>query len=205
MLMICLILAAGVYAAIVLWPARTGEKTNKEMEMTNMLESPIDTALGTPDPRPGAVGLVRPELSGTDTAAHALGIQCHAHHLGYRWIYTVRPPQGTRDPVGYTLGIAASMDAAAIVTVDTTHLDGRPELVNNSLDLVTLTPPRLWHTGSPEPITVPSAPPYDCTWDPSQLEPDCARRLWRTHRDCLPDCRARLAAGAALSAQDEVD
>ena len=175
-----------------------------------MLESPLDTTLGAPgslrpDSRPGAVGLVRPELSGAETATHALGIQCHAQHLGYRWIYTVRPPQGTRDPVGYTLGIAASMDAAAVITVDIEHLDGRPELVSDSFDLVTLTPPQMWQTGSLKPIPVQSVSLHDCTWDPSQLEHDCARRLWYTHRDCLPDCRARLAAGAALSAQDEVD
>src|SRR5689334_8388506 len=78
--------------------------------------------------RPKAVGLVRPELSGIDTAAHALGIQCYADHLGYRWIFTVRPPQGTRDPVGYTLGIAAGMEAAAIIVADASHVDRRTDI-----------------------------------------------------------------------------
>ncbi|WP_158436199.1 hypothetical protein [Nocardia nova] len=45
----------------------------------------------------------------------------------------------------------------------------------------------------------------DCAWEPTQLERDCARRLWEIHRDCSPSCLAGLAASAALSALDEVD
>ncbi|WP_227984452.1 hypothetical protein [Nocardia spumae] len=171
-----------------------------------MIESLTDKSGAVPSAsRPKAVGLVRTELSGIDTAAHALDIQCYAHHLGYRWIYTVRPPQGTRDPVGYALDIAASMGAAAIIVVDATHIDSPDEFVSAGFDLVTTAPPRLWRAGAGDPIVVQSVPADDCTWEPSQLEPDCARRLWNTHRDCLPDCRARLAAGAALSARDEMD
>ncbi len=177
--------------------------------MIDLIESRVDTAIDERDAAPAhstpkAVGLVRTELSGIDTAAHALDIQCHAHHLGYRWIYTVRPPRGTPDPVAYTLGIATTMGASAIIVVDATHIDGNPEFVSG-FDLATITPPRLWRRGTVEPVVVQPAPLHDCTWEPSQLELDCAHRLWNIHRDCLPDCRARLAAGAALSARDEVD
>ncbi len=181
------------------------------MNYNNMIEPIADTggkaraSIRSGRSRSKAVGLVRPELSGSDLAAHALDIQCHAYHLGYQWIYTVRPPERTRDPVEYVLGIAASMHAGAIIVVSLAHIDSRPELINAGLDLVTITPPRLWRCGSTEPIVVQSVPLNDCTWEPTQLERDCARRLWDTHRDCLPDCRARLAASAALSALDEVD
>lgn len=178
--------------------------------MIDMIESRVGATIDGCDAAPArsgpkAVGLVRTELSGIDTAAHALDIQCHAHHLGYRWMYTVRPPRGTPDPVAYTLGIATTMGASAIVVVDATHVDGKIEFVSAGFDLATITPPRLWRSGASEPIVVQSAPLNDCTWEPSQLELDCAHRLWNIHRDCLPDCRARLAAGAALSARDEVD
>lgn len=155
--------------------------------------------------RPKAVGLVRTELSGIDTAAHALDIQCYADHLGYEWTFSIRPPQGARDPVGYTLGIAAGMEAAAIIVVDMTHVDHRTDIGTAGFDLLTMTPPRLWRAGALEPVALQAVSLNECTWEPTQLERDCARRLWNTHRDCLPDCRARLAAGAALSARDEVD
>lgn len=178
--------------------------------MIDMIESRADAAINRCTAAPArsglkAVGLVRTELSGIDTAAHALDIQCYAQHLDYRWIYTVRPPRGTFDPVAYTLGIATTMGASAIIVVDATHIDGRNEFVSAGFDLATITPPRLWRRGASEPAVVPSAPLHDCTWEPSQLELDCAHRLWNLHRDCRPDCRARLAAGAALSARDEVD
>lgn len=159
----------------------------------------------SPVPLPKAVGLVRTEITGRDTAAVALDIQCHAHHLGYRWIYTVRPPEGTFDPVGYTCAIAAGLDAAAIIVFDSSHFAGQPGRITADFELVTVAPPRWWARGALEPAVVPSPPFGDCTWDPTQLERDCARRLWQVHRDCLPDCRARLAASAALSALDEVD
>jgi len=177
--------------------------------MTDMFGSSTDMQARQPclrrSSRPTAVGLVRTELSGIDTATHALGVQCYADYLGYRWTFTVRPPQGTRDPIGYTLGIAASMEAAAIIVVDATHIDHRTEIVTAGFDLLTITPPRLWRAGALKPVALQQVPLNDCSWEPTHLEGDCARRLWNTHRDCLPNCRARLAAGAALSARDEVD
>ncbi|MFF0499116.1 hypothetical protein ACFYU5_22125 [Nocardia aobensis] len=178
--------------------------------MTDMIESsadmPVSQAVAVQSEiRPKAVGLVRTELSRIDTAAHALDIQCYAERLGYEWTFAIRPPQGTRDPVGYTLGIAAGMEAAAIIVVDMTHVDHRTDIGTAGFDLLTMTPPRLWRADALEPVAVQPVPLNDCTWEPTQLERDCARRLWNTHRDCLPGCRARLAAGAALSARDEVD
>ncbi|PPJ31633.1 hypothetical protein C5E45_27385 [Nocardia nova] len=152
-----------------------------------------------------AVGLVRPEISGPDTVQHDLEIQCLAYHLELSWLCTLRPPEGTRDPVGYSLAIAAGMDASAIIVFDLGHVDNQPERVSAEFHLATVTPPRLWRAGTSESYAVASPSLNDCTWEPAHLERDCARRLWEAHRDCFPGCLAGLAASAALSALDEVD
>ncbi|NKY53687.1 hypothetical protein [Nocardia vermiculata] len=155
-------------------------------------------------PRPAALGLVRPSLSGRRAASYALEIQSHAQYLGYRWLYTLRPPTTTSDPVGYALALAAGLDAAAVITVSDAHIDYRPERIAAALNLITITPPRIWPVGATEPVALQPVPLHDCTFEPTQLDHDCAHQLWRTHRDCFPSCLARLAAGAALSA-GEVD
>ncbi len=155
--------------------------------------------------RPLAIGMVRPDISGADIATHALEIQCYAASLGYRWLLTLRPPGVTADSVGYVLAIAAGMDVSAILVPDLDHIDNRAERITAGFDLVTVSPARLWRRGEVGPIAVQSLPLNDCTFEPTQLERDCARRLWEVHRDCFPDCLARLAASAALSALDEVD
>lgn len=152
-----------------------------------------------------AVGMVRPDISGHATPRDALEIQCLAHHLEFRWLCTLRPPPGTADPVGYTLAIAAGMDASAIIVADLAHVDHHPTRVSADFDLITAMPPTLWPAGAQNSYAVPSPPPNDCTWEPTHLERDCARRLWEAHRDCFPGCLAGLAASAALSALDEVD
>lgn len=161
-------------------------------------------ANGDRQARPIALGLVRPTLSGRDTATDAIEIQSHAHHLGYRWLYTLRPPETTSDPVGYTLALAAGLNAVAIVTVSDAHIDHNPGRITPSMDLITITPPYIWPTGATEPSAMQPIPIRDCTFEPTQLDHDCARQLWHAHRNCFPSCLARLAAGAALAAR-EVD
>lgn len=155
--------------------------------------------------RPAALGLVRVEISDRDAAAHDLEIQCQANYLGYRWLFTIRLPGGTHDPVGYALAIAAGLGAEAIIVTDLAHVDDQLERIIADFDLATTAPARLWRRGVAESLAVHAFPLNDCTWEPTQLEPDCARRLWEVHRDCFPDCLSRLAASAALSAADEVD
>ncbi|MBF6147906.1 hypothetical protein [Nocardia nova] len=155
--------------------------------------------------RSKAVGLVRTEISGSDAAGHDLEIQCFAHQLGFRWLCTLRPPEGMRDPIGDILAIGAGMGASAILVFDLAHIDDLPERVTADFDLATVAPPRLWLRGMTQPYVVEPPPVNDCTWEPTHLERDCARRLWEIHRDCFPGCLAGLAASAALSALDEVD
>ncbi|ATL66158.1 hypothetical protein CRH09_07985 [Nocardia terpenica] len=154
--------------------------------------------------RPKAVGLVRADVSGLDVARLASEIPCYAAHLGYRWIYTVRPPERIPDPVGYALGIADGLRAAALVVPDEAHVDHNPARICTAFDLATLRPPTLRPRGGPPKNVAPrTSPMHDCTWEPEQLSWDAARLLWTIHRECLPGCRAQLAASAALSATED--
>ncbi len=45
----------------------------------------------------------------------------------------------------------------------------------------------------------------DCMAELEGLDWATARRVWAIHRDCLPGCRAQLAAGAALSSENQED
>ncbi len=45
----------------------------------------------------------------------------------------------------------------------------------------------------------------DCMAELEGLDWSAARRVWAIHRDCLPGCRAQLAAGAALSSENQED
>ncbi|WP_157124182.1 hypothetical protein [Nocardia pseudovaccinii] len=91
-----------------------------------------------------AVGFVRSEVSGLDAPRHAVAVQRHAGSLGYRYAYTVRPPQDIPDQIGYALGIAAGLGVAAIVVYDLAHVDNRPARVCEDFDLETVCPATTW-------------------------------------------------------------
>ncbi|WP_330228883.1 hypothetical protein OHA40_22635 [Nocardia sp. NBC_00508] len=94
--------------------------------------------------RPKVVGFVRGEVSGLDAPRHAVAVARHARLMGYEYVYTVRPPRDSADPVGFALGIAAGLDVAAIVVFDLAHVDDRPALVCEDFDLETVCPPVTW-------------------------------------------------------------
>ncbi|MET8871596.1 hypothetical protein [Nocardia sp. NPDC004604] len=91
-----------------------------------------------------AVGLVRAEVSGVEAPRHAEAVQRHARLLGYQYVYTVRSPHDTPDPIGYALGIAAGLDAAAIVVYDLAQVDDQPARVCEDFDLETVCPATTW-------------------------------------------------------------
>lgn len=96
-----------------------------------------------PDP-PKAIGIMRGDVSGPAAPRHVVAIQRHARALGYQYIYTVRPPQDTPDPIGYTLSIAAGLGVTAIVVYDLACVDSQPTRVCEDFDLETVCPATTW-------------------------------------------------------------
>lgn len=78
--------------------------------------------------------------------------------MGYRYVYTVRPPDDCTDPVGFVLGLAAAAGIVAIVVHDLAHVDDRPARICENFDLETVCPPSTWaRVGAPpRPGPVPS-------------------------------------------------
>jgi len=93
---------------------------------------------------PTAVGLVRDDVSGPAALRHALTLPRHARSLGYRHLYTVRPPDDAADPIGYALDIAKGLNASAIVVYDLAAVDNSPARVCEDFDLETVCPPTTW-------------------------------------------------------------
>lgn len=96
------------------------------------------------DKRPKIIGLVRVDVSGLDAPRHAVEIRRYAEALGYRYLYTVRPPMREPDPIGYALGIASGVKAAAVVIYDLDTVDHSPARVCEYGDLETVCPPTTW-------------------------------------------------------------
>jgi hypothetical protein len=97
------------------------------------------------DVRPKAVGLIRTGISRLDTPRHSIAVERHARRMGFRYIYTVRPPQDHSDPVAYAVVLAATLDAEAIVVYDLEHVNNQPALVcDQGFDLETVCPQWTW-------------------------------------------------------------
>ncbi|WP_330229017.1 hypothetical protein OHA40_23360 [Nocardia sp. NBC_00508] len=65
--------------------------------------------------------------------------------MGYQYLYTVRPPVDRGiDPIGYALGIALDVRAAALVVYDLAIVDHTPARVCEFCDLETVSPPTTW-------------------------------------------------------------
>jgi hypothetical protein len=94
--------------------------------------------------RPMAIGLVRADVSGLDAPRHAVAVERHARSLILQYVYTVRPPHDTADPIGYALGIASGLNVTAIVVYDLAHVDNQPARVCEDFDLETVCPGATW-------------------------------------------------------------
>ncbi|WP_253788119.1 hypothetical protein [Nocardia amikacinitolerans] len=126
----------------------------------NELATGLNSAGAQPvsDARPTALGFVRGGVSGQAAARHEVAVRRHARAMGYRYVYTVRPPDDCTDPVGFVLGLAAAAGIVAIVVHDLAHVDDRPARICENFDLETVCPPSTWaRVGAPpRPGPVPS-------------------------------------------------
>ncbi|MFJ1460953.1 hypothetical protein [Nocardia sp. N2S4-5] len=117
-------------------------------------------------------------------------IQRHAQQLGYHYVYTVRPPEGHTDPVGYAITIAAGVHAAAIVVYDLEAVAYSPARVCERFDLETVCPGETWSRSIP-PMVDPEAHGLP-DWE---LAPAEAHRLFRLHLECRGvECPRKAAA-----------
>ncbi|MBU3063055.1 hypothetical protein KO481_16165 [Nocardia sp. NEAU-G5] len=134
------------------------------------------------DMKPKAVGLVRTDKSGLTAPQRAIDIRRHAEQLGYRYLYTVRPPDDHPDPIGYALSIAFAVHAAAIVIYDPETVDNTSARVCDACNLETACPPTPWAAAS------------DGTNDPAHARPDRALTVPESHRIMQQHraCRAAL-------------
>ena len=121
-----------------------------------------------PNHQPTAITLVRAEVSGPHAPRHAMEVQRHAERLGYVHLYTVRPPADATDPIGYALGLAASLNVDAVIVYDLETVANTPSRVCEMFDLETVCPPATWaaimpgsidpeHAHPQQPLTVATA------------------------------------------------
>ncbi|WP_460698767.1 hypothetical protein [Nocardia thraciensis] len=107
-----------------------------------------DTCLSTSnlpeDDRPTAVGFLRPELAGLDAPRQATAIRRHAETLGYRYLYTVRPPERADDPVGYLLNFVAGIQVSTVIVFELDTVDHSPAPICEACDLETVVLPEKW-------------------------------------------------------------
>jgi hypothetical protein len=120
--------------------------------------------------KPKAVGLVRPDKSGLAAPKHAIDIRRHAEQLGYSYLCTIRPTEHHPDPIGYALGIAFGVQAAAVVIYDLETVENTPARVCDVCDLETVIPPTTWAAASSGLI------------DPSHSHPDHPLTVMESHR-----------------------
>lgn len=162
--------------------------------MTRPMDRPYDaTPTEQQHNKPKAVGFIRAELSGQHLSRHTAEVARHAVRLGYLHVCTVFPPQDTADPVDYMLGIAAGLDATAIVVYDLSHINDQPRLVCEDFDLESVNPPETWAHAAPRaPIesgggvmdgAVIVAPSQVC----DRADVELAHELMRHHLVCRVD------------------
>ncbi|WP_280334954.1 hypothetical protein [Nocardia wallacei] len=141
--------------------------------------------------RPKALGF---DVSSVDAPRRRGEIQRHAQQLGYHYVYTVRPPEGHADPVGYAINIAAGVHAAAIVVYDLEVVGHSPARICERFDLETVWPGETWSRAIP-PMIDPEAHGLP-DWE---LVPAEAHRLFRLHVGCRAvECPRKAAAVRCL-------
>lgn len=118
----------------------------------------------------------------------------HADKLGYRYVYTVCPPEQLDDPIGYLLGLVIDMTVAAVVVFDLEPVNHSPARVCEVCDLETVCPPETWAR-----VRVSDARAH--TFPESRLSVEEAARVMQQHPECsVLECARKSTAFTRLVA-----
>ncbi|MFF0452277.1 hypothetical protein [Nocardia africana] len=148
---------------------------------------------GEPNHQPTAICLVRAEVSGPNAARHAMEVQRHAERLGYLHLYTVRPPADAADPVGYAMGLAASLNVDAMVVYDLETVGNSPSRVCDMFDLETVCPPATWA------VTLPGFADPEHSHPEQPLTVASAQQIMQQHVNCRAvECPRKASAYSCL-------
>ncbi|QIS23605.1 hypothetical protein [Nocardia terpenica] len=157
--------------------------------MTGEIECRQGSVPSEHDHRPTAIGVDRPSRSGLDSPRRAAEIRRHAEELGYRLLYTVRPPHDHGDPIGYALGIARGIRAEALFAYDLDTVDHQPGRVTAVCALETVNPAQSWDAACPSAADPGQRPPD------VYLSIDVANRVVQQHLSCrTSECLRKAAA-----------
>ncbi|WP_156511273.1 hypothetical protein [Nocardia nova] len=152
-----------------------------------------------PNHQPTAVCLVRAEVSGPNAPRHAMEAQRHAERLGYLHLYTVRPPVDATDPVGYALGLAASLNVDAMVVYDLETVGNTPSRVCEMFDLETVCPPATWAA------TLPGFAHPEHSHPQQPLTVAAAQQIMQEHVDCRAvECPRKASAYSCLVREGKI-
>ncbi|MEV2226492.1 hypothetical protein AB0E01_42565 [Nocardia vinacea] len=147
-----------------------------DMTMTAHQQGQSATVHNQPQTRPKAIGF---ETSLMDSPRRRVAIQRHAEKRGYHYVYTVRPPEGHADPVGYALNIAIGIHAAALIVYDLEVVGHSPARVCEQFDLETVCPEQTWSRVSPAMVD-----PEAHGLPEHAIDPDEAHRIFQQHTAC---------------------
>ncbi|WP_157187275.1 hypothetical protein [Nocardia vinacea] len=157
------------------------------MTMTAHQQGQSATVHNPPQTPPKAIGF---ETSSMDSPRRRIAIQRHAEQLGYHYVYTVRPPEGHADPVGYALNIAIGIHAAAIIVYDLEVVAHSPARVCERFDLETVCPEQTWSRVSPPAVDQVAHGLLE-----HEMDPDEAHRNFQQHMGCrASECPRKQSA-----------
>lgn len=129
------------------------------------------------DGRPRVVGFLRNDVARLEASRHIVAMRRHADMLGYRYVYTVCPPDHLDDPIGYLLDVVCGTTVAAVVVFDLEAVDHSPARVCEICDLETVCPPQTWARVCMNDARAHAFPDHT-------LSVDEAVRIMQQHRGC---------------------
>lgn len=155
---------------------------------------PFACEVSNDDGRPRAVGFMRNNVARLGNSRHIVAMRRHADMLGYRYVYTVGPPDHLDDPIGYLLDVVCGMSVAAVIVFDLEAVDHSPARVCEICDLETVCPPETWARVCMNDARAHAFPDYS-------LSVQEAARVMQQHRECsVLECARKSSALTRLVA-----